>query len=286
MGYEDFTTYTEGDTGGYLSVAANVITATAMPYNAEAWVKKDYGANHFEDFEHLHKAVVTESELYCYAILWGLTTNDATRTGHEFNVNADGIVICIQNNLSANVRIHFATHLAPPDSYQTASTTGTFYFTTKRAGTVGTCKIYSDAARTNLLDTLTVTLPTTKYRYLIAMASRESAGTEAISCTSENLDLQEKITYEPSDAIGISDSTLFEHRLNFSDTINIDDDISIKRILILADILNINDTILIKRLFNLDDSVNIIDSTLYKHCLLYTSPSPRDATLSRMPSSA
>ena len=25
---------------------------------------------------------------------------------------------------------------------------------------------------------------------------------------------------------------------------------------------------------------------LYKHCLLYTSPSPRDATLSRMPSSA
>ena len=25
---------------------------------------------------------------------------------------------------------------------------------------------------------------------------------------------------------------------------------------------------------------------LYEHCLLYTSPSPRDATLSRMPSSA
>ena len=27
-------------------------------------------------------------------------------------------------------------------------------------------------------------------------------------------------------------------------------------------------------------------STLIRHCLLYTSPSPRDATLSRMPSSA
>ena len=27
-------------------------------------------------------------------------------------------------------------------------------------------------------------------------------------------------------------------------------------------------------------------ATLYSHCLLYTSPSPRDATLSRMPSSA
>ena len=32
---------------------------------------------------------------------------------------------------------------------------------------------------------------------------------------------------------------------------------------------------------------NILDSgALYRTCLLYTSPSPRDATLSRMPSSA
>ena len=30
----------------------------------------------------------------------------------------------------------------------------------------------------------------------------------------------------------------------------------------------------------------VLNSELYRHCLLYTSPSPRDATLSRMPSSA
>ena len=30
----------------------------------------------------------------------------------------------------------------------------------------------------------------------------------------------------------------------------------------------------------------VLVSGLYVHCLLYTSPSPRDATLSRMPSSA
>ena len=41
-----------------------------------------------------------------------------------------------------------------------------------------------------------------------------------------------------------------------------------------------------------EDSVMIKDHTagpfepVYKGCLLYTSPSPRDATLSRMPSSA
>ena len=31
---------------------------------------------------------------------------------------------------------------------------------------------------------------------------------------------------------------------------------------------------------------NSVDEAMNGHCLLYTSPSPRDATLSRMPSSA
>ena len=39
------------------------------------------------------------------------------------------------------------------------------------------------------------------------------------------------------------------------------------------------------RLTDLADRLGIAD-ILYKDCLLYTSPSPRDATLSRMPSSA
>ena len=34
------------------------------------------------------------------------------------------------------------------------------------------------------------------------------------------------------------------------------------------------------------DSLRFSDSRTVKDCLLYTSPSPRDATLSRMPSSA
>ena len=33
-------------------------------------------------------------------------------------------------------------------------------------------------------------------------------------------------------------------------------------------------------------SLGCIDNTAFNYCLLYTSPSPRDATLSRMPSSA
>ena len=46
---------------------------------------------------------------------------------------------------------------------------------------------------------------------------------------------------------------------------------------------------LVKRLLNEFDSVKVIgidNITEYYDCLLYTSPSPRDSTSSRMPSSA
>ena len=39
-----------------------------------------------------------------------------------------------------------------------------------------------------------------------------------------------------------------------------------------------------KRVSEVDSKISI--ATVYRTCLLYTSPSPRDATLSRMPSSA
>ena len=38
--------------------------------------------------------------------------------------------------------------------------------------------------------------------------------------------------------------------------------------------------------FTLDNYRNILEPVYLNTCLLYTSPSPRDATLSRMPSSA
>ena len=37
---------------------------------------------------------------------------------------------------------------------------------------------------------------------------------------------------------------------------------------------------------NVDSLINDLFDTMYEFCLLYTSPSPRDRTRSRMPSSA
>ena len=47
-----------------------------------------------------------------------------------------------------------------------------------------------------------------------------------------------------------------------------------------------NDGYIAKKTYNIDLGNGKKIKLLYSHCLLYTSPSPRDATLSRMPSSA
>ena len=49
---------------------------------------------------------------------------------------------------------------------------------------------------------------------------------------------------------------------------------------------NVGKRLLEKSLDVWHDDVEAIATRLDKDCLLYTSPSPRDATLSRMPSSA
>jgi hypothetical protein len=46
-GLEDFTTYTEDDVGGYITVAANTLTCALMPWNVDVEISKDFTANYF-----------------------------------------------------------------------------------------------------------------------------------------------------------------------------------------------------------------------------------------------
>ena len=62
------------------------------------------------------------------------------------------------------------------------------------------------------------------------------------------------------------------------------EDITLRAIRILkeVDYVFAEDTRVTKKLLNHLE----IETTIYRYCLLYTSPSPRDGLLSRMPSSA
>lgn len=191
MVFEDFTTFTKVDPGGYFTVEDHRITATDMLRSVESYVKKDYGVNHFGDFEHLQLGTLTVTEDDSFLVLWILASNSATNVFADCIVTNEAIAIWFQRAVDA-VSFRMQEFLNDDiDVYAGLEPPLTFYITTKRAGTAGTVKIYSDAARSNLLDTLAIDAPSTKYQYLIAMASRKSGTTEKVTGTSENLDLQE-----------------------------------------------------------------------------------------------
>lgn len=75
------------------------------------------------------------------------------------------------------------------DSYSGASLSTNYYLEIQRSGTTLTCKIYSDATFTTLVDTLSIVCNSTSWRYLSAFAGENSgfAGTVQTSGYFENL---------------------------------------------------------------------------------------------------
>ena len=65
------------------------------------------------------------------------------------------------------------------------------YFRFERSGTTATLKIYTDSARTNLLDTLSITCETGDKRYMYAMASRDGVASVTISGDTRNFEILE-----------------------------------------------------------------------------------------------
>lgn len=188
MVYEDFTDYVEVDPNNYWSQTTTRNTATNLLKSDDSYLYKDYGSGHFGDFEHLIDFCMTASVLNGWMGVWAL-------------VNAEGSYADMANDVPmvsighyadpANRKIVLRWKGGESDEYTNLSLDTTYYLTIKRSGTTLTCKIYSDAARTTLLDTLTVTCGTGTFQYLEAGFSLDFTGTETISAYVENLDLQE-----------------------------------------------------------------------------------------------
>ncbi|MBA7496680.1 hypothetical protein ES702_07289 [subsurface metagenome] len=191
MAYENFTTYTEVDPSGYISVAENVITATDIDRDVDTYVRKDFTASHFGDIEHLLKGSCSSIAANAMTSIWMLTADEATHSIADADSGTDGIAISI-NWTAANERIYFQNFEADTSDFMEFDAPPvTYYFTVKRAGTTGSCKIYNDSGRTDLRDTLNLTLPNTQYRYMLPMVGYGAGGSATMSCTSEYLDLQE-----------------------------------------------------------------------------------------------
>jgi len=194
MAYEDFTTYTEYDTPNRLSKTASRVTFTGLQLNDEVYISDDKGANHFGNFEHLFTIKITSSDASdTNMTIW--TVSDTLDTFSALWVaNANAIVCNIYSdsgNLALGIR---DCNNYNGDWMSPIPTVGTVYYcTAKRDGSTGTIKIYSDATRTTLIDTVTITVNTALLRYIIPVSSYENASTNVISGYHEYLDLQEDV---------------------------------------------------------------------------------------------
>ena len=192
MALEDFTTYTEVDGQNKLTVAANTITWTDLYDNAQdAHVYKDMGVGHFGDFEHLVSCDYTALNAGAYVFGWVL----ANQVGNPYPDYTDSLYLRLydRNTGADNVALVSREDGATTDSdsYGAEISGVRLYHTIERIGAVATCKIYSDASRTNLLDTLSITSTEVTFRYVYGFANLESGDGRYYSGHVYDLDLQE-----------------------------------------------------------------------------------------------
>ena len=170
--YEDLLTFTEVDSDGDITITKYVATWETMSRQAASYVAKDYGAGYFGDFDIEWEAEGTVQDALCSTIIFGLA--NAAGTFQDFIDNNVGVTVHINDNNSGTAGIKIQEYSLDNSDYVGFDPTGTlYYYKITRVGTTFTCYVYSDSDRTVLVDSIVLTGPTTKYRYLHALASRD-----------------------------------------------------------------------------------------------------------------
>jgi len=219
MALEDFTTYDEVDSDGDLTVAENTITIVTMRQDAVSWVSEDKGANHFGDFEHLIDTKIT-GITNGFTIYWGIS--DGAATYGDMDTANEGMAAYI-NVYATDIKIRIADFTNSNNDFYTGAKDTAYYYKIERNGTTLTNKIYSDSARTVLVDTLTITCTNTTYSDIIVCGSLDLGAAPTCDGTINDLDLQEEETHDPTDDANASDSVTFNAGKNLTDDANASD---------------------------------------------------------------
>jgi len=185
---EDLELYTEVDAGEYITVTQKKATAAAIPRTADAYLYKDYGADYFNGFEIWVDGRI-ESSSQSHGVIIPIMLSNVVDDAN--NCGAAGVKIAFLNH-DGDAVILLVRGPWDVEDHLTGALNTTYYFILKR--TAGsdtiTCEIYSDAARTSLEETLSVSGfgTGTKYRYLYALTSHNSGNSnQAANGFSENL---------------------------------------------------------------------------------------------------
>lgn len=176
---EDFSTYTEVDNGSDITVVTGTITADTQRRDANNSVYKDFGASYFGNFVHEFTLRINAATQYGRAGIWSLS-NVAAATIGDISAANNGYYAYIEAEPFNHVRFYLVNEqLDSTDSiplyastipYNTANTV---YITITKTSSDLSMSIYSNAARTTLVDTLTVSRDSNTYRYLATLSSQE-----------------------------------------------------------------------------------------------------------------
>jgi hypothetical protein len=165
MTTEDFTTYTEVDPNGKLTVAAAKATGVDADRDEDVYLYKDFGANYF-DALNINFEIFIASTSGAYA-LCGMAV--ANVVGTASSMGATDVGLFALKVSAAYYDLRFYRYTVASDVFVCSADT-IYYCTLKRSAGSDTitCEIYSDAARTTLLDTLSLAGygTATKWRYL------------------------------------------------------------------------------------------------------------------------
>lgn len=208
---EDYTTYTEVDDDGVITVTATKIDANSMDADVTELVYYDFGASYFDSDWSLEYEVTQQSPSAVNSYAYGLAvfqndvpTTQGLRDFFNDTASADAIYIFTLNT-NPNTYYKIGEHKAGSAdtessaiSLDRATYTGTkLYFTVNfddDAGTYGTVylNIYSDASRTSSLGSVSKALTEeNSWRYFSQLKGwdRIGSGGDVFSVDIENLEM-------------------------------------------------------------------------------------------------
>lgn len=201
----DFTSpaWTERDVPGDITVTANKQDVSTMEREADSCVHYDYDADHFTTFTHYIEGYWTaNSAQQNYGGIW-ILSDVAGATEQDLNAANLGMSVYFRRN-NSSVNLIAMMNRADNNSDTYTPSLGTLYYLTieRRTdpGNANDCKIYDDAPRTNLVDTIAVTYEAAAFRYLGCVHSSESAGAN-ITYYVQDLDLNEAVAAAPTAAL-------------------------------------------------------------------------------------
>ena len=168
---QDFTTYTEVDPDGEITVTANVLTGADFDRASDGGVYKDFGVGHFgQSWTHYINTQWTDRSIAGSAIAAAIyACVSATGTWYDWIINSEtGPVVYYAISTATNLM--YIRDFDSFDGPYAAAEDTWHYLTITRSGTSVTCEIYLDVDRTTLDDTLGLTIAADDYRYVYAMA--------------------------------------------------------------------------------------------------------------------